>query len=182
MNDIKDYLFDRDALQNVLIAGDIANTSYKSVTPGDDCNEAMEKFRNYNYEGLPVVDPDNPKKIIGFIWKKDILDAYHKAIDRREITSNLASRITMREESPQVHFMEGYSINEISPPKSFFGKSIRELNIRAKYGVDVLSIKANEQRGEKIKAIPSPDYVIQKDDTLIIAGEIRNINLLMNLD
>ncbi|MEJ2195327.1 MAG: hypothetical protein P8X73_10795 [Ignavibacteriaceae bacterium] len=50
------------------------------------------------------------------------------------------------------------------------------------YGVDVLSIKTIEKRGEKIKAIPNPDYVIQKDDLLVIAGEIKNINVLKHLD
>jgi trk system potassium uptake protein TrkA len=88
----------------------------------------------------------------------------------------------MKNEEPQVHFMEGYSINEIAPPKSFIGRSIRDLNIRAKYGVDVLSIKTKEKRGETIKAIPSPDYVIKEEDTLVIAGEIKNINVLRNLD
>ena len=121
-------------------------------------------------------------KIIGFIRRKEILDAYHKAIERKEITSSLASSISTKEEEPQVHFMEGYSINEIAPPKSFIGRSIRDLNIRAKYGVDVLSIKTREKRGEKIKAIPNPDYVIKKGDTLVIAGEIKNINVLRNLD
>jgi trk system potassium uptake protein TrkA len=88
----------------------------------------------------------------------------------------------MKEETPQVHFLEGYAINEISPPKSFIGKSIRELNIRANYGVDVLSIKTMEKRGEKIKAIPNPDYIIQEDDLLVIAGEIKSINVLKHLD
>jgi CIC family chloride channel protein len=182
LNDIKDYLFDRDSLQDILIAGDIANTDFGSVTPEDNCSIAMEKFRHSNYEGLPVVSKNDKKNIIGFVWKKDILDAYHKSIERREITANLASKITMREETPRVHFIEGYSINEIAPPKSFIGKSIRGLNIRAKYGVDVLSVKTKEKQEEIIKAIPNPDYIIQKDDTLIIAGEIKNINVLRNLD
>lgn len=182
LNDIKDYLFDKESLQNLLIAGDIANPKFETVTVDDNCNTAMEKLRFSNYEGLPVTENQNSRSIIGYIWKRDILDAYHKAVERREITSNLASSITMKEEAPQIHFMEGYSINEISPPKSFIGKSIRELNIRARFGVDVLSVKTKEKREEKIKAIPSPDYVILKDDTLIIAGEIKNINILRNLD
>ncbi|MGD8306212.1 MAG: chloride channel protein [Ignavibacteria bacterium] len=182
LKDIKDYMFERDSLENILIAGDIANTHYESVLISDDCNQAMEKFRFSDYEGLPVLDNTNSNEIIGFIWKKDILDAYHSSIEKREITSNLASKITMKEETPQVHFMEGYSINEISPPKSFINKSIRQLNIRARYGVDVLSIKTKLKRGEKIKAIPDPDYVILEDDTIIIAGEIKNINVLRHLD
>lgn len=182
LNEIKDYLFDKDSLENILIAGDIANTSYKSVLLSDNCNQAMEKFRYCDYEGLPVVEKKEPRDIVGYLWKKDILDAYHSSIEKREITSNLASKITMKEETPQVHFMEGYSINEISPPKSFINKSIRQLNIRARYGVDVLSIKTKLKRGEKIKAIPDPDYVIREDDTIIIAGEIKNINVLRDLD
>jgi trk system potassium uptake protein TrkA len=84
----------------------------------------------------------------------------------------------MKDDETNVHFMEGYSISEISPPKSFINKSIRELNIRARWGVDVLSIKVKDKNGFKLKAIPNPDYIFKKGDTMIIAGEIRNINLL----
>ena len=182
LNDIRDYLFEKESLQNILIAGDIACTDFDSLSPEDNCQTALDKLRQYNYEGLPVVESNGNKRIVGMIWRKDILDAYNKEIDRRAITSSLASSITMKEEEPQVHFMEGYSINEIKPPKSFVGKSIRELNIRARYGVDVLSIKTKQKWGEKIKAIPSPDYEIQEGDTLVIAGEIKNINVLRNLD
>ena len=182
LHDIKDYLFEKDSLQNLLIAGDIANTNFDTITPNDNCGTAMDKLRYSRYEGLPVVEKNGSDKIIGFIHRKEILDAYHKAIERKEITSSLASSISMKDEQPQVHFMEGYSINEIAPPKSFIGKSIRELNIRARYGVDVLSIKTKEKRGEKIKAIPSPDYIIKENDTLVIAGEIKHINVLRQLD
>jgi len=182
LNDIKDYLFEKDSLQNLLIAGDIANTNFDTITPDDNCGIAMEKLRYSRYEGLPVVEKSGSDKIIGFIRRKEILDAYHKAIERKEITSSLASSITMKDAKPQVHFMEGYSINEIKPPQSFIGKSIRELNIRAKYGVDVLSVKTKQKFGEKIKAIPNPDYIIQEEDTLVIAGEIKHINVLRQMD
>ncbi|MCH7516815.1 MAG: CBS domain-containing protein, partial [Bacteroidetes bacterium] len=182
LGDIKDYLFEKDSLQNLLIAGDIANTTFDTITPSDNCGIVLEKLRYSRYEGLPVIEDKDSNKIIGFIRRKEILDAYHKAIERKEITSSLASSISMKDEQPQVHFMEGYSINEIAPPKSFIGKSIRELNIRARYGVDVLSIKTKEKRGEKIKAIPSPDYIIKEADTLVIAGEIKHINVLRQLD
>ena len=182
LGDIKDYLFEKDSLQNLLIASDIANTTFDTITPGDNCGIVLEKLRYSRYEGLPVIEDKDSNKIIGFIRRKEILDAYHKAIERKEITSSLASSISMKDEEPQVHFMEGYSINEIASPKSFIGKSIRELNIRARYGVDVLSIKTKEKRGEKIKAIPSPDYIIKENDTLVIAGEIKHINVLRQLD
>ncbi len=181
IHDIKDYLYERESLQNLLIAGDILNPYFETLTPDDSCQTALDKFRKYSFDGLPVVEGTNSGKIIGIIWRKDIQDSYDREIERRELTSNLASLITMKEEEPMVHFMEGYSIIEVAPPKTFIGKSIRELNIRRQYGVDVLSIKMKEKKGEKINAIPSPDYIIKADDTLIIAGEIKSINFIRNL-
>lgn len=181
IHDIKDHLFERETLQHVLIAGDIANVDFETLKPSDSCNTALDKMRKYDLEGLPVNDGINDRKIIGMIWRKDIQDAYQKEIERREITSSFASRISMKKEQPQISFMEGYSIAEIASPKTFIGKSLRQLEIRAKYGIEVLSIKTRERGEEKIKAIPGSDYVIKETDILIIAGEIKNINMIKNI-
>ncbi len=181
IHDIKDYLFERDSLKNILIAGDIASTKFQTVTPEDNCQTALERLSLSGKEGLPVVGNGDPRTVIGMLWRKDIMDQYQKEIERRELTATLASSITMKDDEPQVHFMEGYSIAEIASPLSFVGKSIGELNIRGAFGVDVLSVKTREKGGEKITAIPSAGYVIQEGDLLIIAGEIRHINLIKNL-
>lgn len=180
--DIKEYLYDRDALKNLLIAGDIARTNFPFVTTTESCQAALDKMRQFDLEGIPVVLSKDNKKLLGMLWLKDIQDAYQKEVERRDITSTLASSITMKDSQTQVHFWEGYSISEISAPKSFVGKSIRQLNIRTIYGVDVLSIKTNKNGESKINAIPNPEYIIRKDDILIVAGEIKNINLLKNID
>jgi len=179
---IKDYLFEKDSLQNLLIAEDIMSTNFDTVSLEDNCQTALDKMSKFNFDNLPVVASPDSKKIIGVIWRNDIQDAYNEEVERREISSTLASSISMKEPETNVTFLEGYSISEIKAPKSFVNKSIRELNIRAKFGVDVLSIKTKEKRGERIKAIPSPDYVIKETDRLVIAGEVKNINLLKNLD
>lgn len=181
MYDIKDHLFEKDSLSNLLIANDLASQRYECITIDDNCQTALDKISRYGLDGLPVVEAFNSRKIIGMVWRNDIQDAYQKEIERREITANLASSITMRENEKSVQFLEGYSIAEIKPPASFYNKSIRELNIRALYGVDVLSIKSRSDRGSEITAIPSPEYVIKENDSLVIAGEIRNINLLKNI-
>ncbi len=179
---IKDYLFEKDSLQNLLIAEDIMSTNFDTISLEDNCQTALDKMSKFKFDNLPVTESPESKKIIGVIWRNDIQDAYNEEVERREISSTLASSISMKEPETNVTFLEGYSISEIKAPKSFVNKSIRELNIRAKYGVDVLSIKTKEKRGERIKAIPSPDYVIKDNDRLVIAGEVKNINLLKNLD
>ncbi|MCF8243098.1 MAG: chloride channel protein [Melioribacteraceae bacterium] len=182
VNSIKDFLFEKDSLQHLLIANDISTDEFEKVTPDDNCQLAIDRMRKYDFEELPVVDSYDSNKLIGMVRLKDIQDAYQREIERRDIASNLASSISMKDEETNVHFMEGYSIAEVKPPDSFIGKSIKDLAIRSEWGIDVLSIKTHEGRTEKIKAFPGPDYIINEKDTLVIAGEIKNINMIRNLE
>ena len=180
-NTIKDYLFDKDVLQNLLVASDLLSLNYDTVTFADNCQIALDKMKIYDFEGLPVVDENNPKQLIGMLWRKDIQDQYDKEIERRDISSSFASKISMKGEETDVQFLEGYSVSEIYPPKSFIGHSIRDLNIRAIYGVDILSIKTKQGKNEIVKAIPDPNHVIAEDEILVVAGESKNIILIKNL-
>ncbi len=177
LNDVKDHLFDKDVLQNILIADDIAVKEFDTVTPDDNCQTVLDKLGAVNLEGLPVVDPRRPGMLKGMIWRRDVLKAYNKEIERRDITSAFASQITMKNIDQSVHFMEGYAITEIPVPNWFVGKSIRDINVRARFGIDILLIRANTEEGSKIKAIPDPDYVFSFKDSLVIAGEIGKLNL-----
>ena len=42
LNDLKEYLYDKDSLQNLLIAGDIANMDYQNITLDDNCKTALD--------------------------------------------------------------------------------------------------------------------------------------------
>ena len=179
--DIKDHFFEKEELKNLLVAADIANTNFETLPVESNCQVALDKMSRYDLEGLPVVSEEDGNRFLGYLWRKDIQDAYQKEIERMELASNIASSIVMKEDEKEVHFMEGYSIVEISPPKSFIGKSIRELDIRKNFGVDVLSIKTGKKNNAIIKAIPNPNHIFKEDQTIIIAGEIKNINLLKNL-
>ncbi len=68
------------------------------------------------------------------------------------------------------------SIIELIAPKGFVGKTLRDLDIRAKFGVNVIAIKkkAGETVAlaeEKINVSPQADYVVDEDDVLVIFGE-----------
>ncbi len=179
---IKEYLFDKDLLKYLLIAGDIAERNIERVTPYNNCKEALDYMNRSDIDGLPVVAADNPSKQIGMIWRKDIYDAYHKELQHMDLTTDLATKITLEEGDKEVRFLEGYKVSEIKAPDSFAGKSIGELAIRVRYGVDVLSIKCDSQSGDRIKCVPSAEYVIQPGDVLIVAGEAEKIEQLKNLN
>jgi CIC family chloride channel protein len=178
---IKDYLFEKDTLKDLLVASDLLSPNFDKVTLDDNCQIALDKMKKYDLDGLPVVESEDSNKLIGMVWRKDIQDEYDKEVERRDISSSLASKINMKGEESSIQFLEGYLVAEIHPPKSFIGHSIRDLNIRAKYGVDILSIKTKKGRSETVKAIPDPNYIISEDEILVIAGENKNIIKIKNL-
>lgn len=181
INMIKELIFDKDILKNVLIAGDIADKGILRTNLNETCKNVLEKTSQCNYDGIPVIDDEHKDRIIGFVWRKDINEAYQKEMNQIKLTSTLASKISETNIQNEVHFMPGHMLSEIDIPESFIGKSIGELKIRTKYGVDVLSVKRTYESGHQIKAIPQANYILNKEDKLIVAGEVEKINILKNL-
>ncbi|MGB2629795.1 MAG: TrkA family potassium uptake protein [Candidatus Omnitrophota bacterium] len=78
------------------------------------------------------------------------------------------------------------SIIEIKPPEEFIGKSLRELKVRAEYGVNVIAVKKKVRttkngepcETEKIEITPQADDVITKDDILVVFGANEKIEAL----
>lgn len=179
--DVKEYIFDNGEFNDLLIAADLANPNIPKVVVSDSCKVALEHLNRNNLECIPVMNEYNESEQIGMIWRKDIDYAYHKEIDKLDLGSDLASRIMNSQTDDEIAFLEGYAITEINAPKSFIGKSLKELKVRNKFGVDVLSIKQESKSGFKkdnVKAIPDADHIINDKDILIIAGAKENINKL----
>ncbi len=59
-----------------------------------------------------------------------------------------------------------YSIVELKASKKISGKTLAELDIRAKYGCTILGIKRNGD----LNISPSPDDLIMNEDILIAIG------------
>lgn len=92
----------------------------------------------------------------------------------RRVAYNLASTSIMDyiELSPQ------FSIVEISVPKALINKSLRESNIRAKFGLNVVAIK----RGEDLIISPMPTEIFQANDIAVVVGSNESINLIKELE
>lgn len=65
-----------------------------------------------------------------------------------------------------------YSIVELKAAKDWQGKSLKDLNIRAKYGINIMAIKQDD----KVIVSPAADDTIQRDDVLVVIGKARDIN------
>lgn len=181
INSLKDTLLDRDYLQDVIIAGDIADKSIPKVTPEHNCFEVLEICKNTQIDGLPVVESHNQNKLLGIVWIRDINDILQKEMDKLEHTSDLATKISKINKEHDISFMPGYVIAEIQVPESFVGRTIAGLKVRSDFGVDIISIKSNSAKGTVIKALPKPDYILKSSDSMIVAGEAEKVNILKDI-
>ena len=73
-------LLTEDISPHLVIAKDIATENVITVTPDEDLNIVLRKFTLKNLEELPVIDPENPRKVIGMINRWDLINTYNKAI------------------------------------------------------------------------------------------------------
>ena len=69
--------------------------------------------------------------------------------------------------------ISGIGIQEFAPPEKFIGKSLRQLDLRNKYGIHVIAVR--EIIPEETTYIPGADFVIKDSDILIIMGEEQQL-------
>ena len=71
----------------------------------------------------------------------------------KDLALSLAERIHNPNMIDYLPFLEGYSIIELSPPKDFIGKSLRELDLINRLGIQIIAVE------EVIKAYNSPVHI-----------------------
>ena len=76
--EIRNLLFD-PSLSNLLVASDLASSAHHAIPPDTPLREALktlQKKRNISY--FPVIDPDQPKKLLGILSQNDVLSAFRR--------------------------------------------------------------------------------------------------------
>jgi len=72
-----------------------------------------------------------------------------------------------------------YDLVQVGPPREFIGKSLRDLNLRAKYNVHIIAIK--ELVPENFILVPPPGFLIKDSDILIMLGKSEDISRIKAL-
>lgn len=76
-----------------------------------------------------------------------------------------------------IEFSDECGIIKITPPKTWIGRTIRELNIRNKHQVSLLSVTENG----KVKVSVPAEYVIKEGETLTLIGEYKALEQLRKI-
>jgi len=90
---------------------------------------------------------------------------------------DMAVRTALRLSSPNIleylPLCNGITIQEIAPQNRFIGKTLKELDLINRYGVQVIAVK--EIIPDNVVVIPRADFVIKDGDILVVIGEEKQL-------
>ena len=73
-----------------------------------------------------------------------------------------------------IELSSDYSIMEVKAFKDWVGKDLKSLDLRKKYGINVIAIKT----GEKINLNPAADDIVCKENVIVAIGSAEALNSL----
>ena len=68
---------------------------------------------------------------------------------------------------------------QVDPPKSFIGRTLKEINLRSRYDVYVIAVK--ELVPERLVIVPPAEFLIKDSDILIMIGKTKNMEKIKEL-
>jgi len=105
------------------------------------------------------------------------LGADQVVIPEQEYACRLARSLSSHNVLDYIELSEDYGIVEVPAPKSWVGKSLKELNVRAKLGVNILAIKQNGH----INVSPAADDMIEARDIMVVLGDSKALEKVQKL-
>jgi len=91
----------------------------------------------------------------------------------RDSAIGLASRLSGSAILNYVRLGTGFSIQEMAVRSEWVGKTLRELELRRRYGISVIAL--HDMLNDQILAAPDPDVVMKGSETLLVAGKDEDL-------
>lgn len=93
----------------------------------------------------------------------------------RDLAERLAIKYSANHIFDYIELTEEFSIYEIPPVPSWIGKSLKQIDVRAKFNISVIGIK----NGEEVSFLPSPEHEFTKDEHLMIIGRKKDVDAIL---
>lgn len=98
-------------------------------------------------------------------------------IPEKEQAQRLARSLHSHNVLDYIELSEEYGILEVPAPKSWVGKSLKELNVRAKLGINIIAV----ENDKTTNVSPSADYRIREGDILVVLGDNYALEAMQKL-
>lgn len=141
----------------------IQNCDVAIVCIGENMESSILTTLNLVAIGIPLVIAKATSAEHGEILEKLGAEVVYP---ERDMAIRLASRLETTRVLDFMQLSERITISKLIIPNQFIGKSILEINLRSRFGLNIIAIENDGTVIENIK----PDYVFREHDTLFVSG------------
>lgn len=160
---------------DVLKALGVRNMDCAIIAIGDDLAASVLSTMNMKELGLPLVVCKAHDETHRRVLKK--LGADRVVIPEKENASRLARSLSSPNVLDYIELSDDYGIVEVPAPVTWHEKTIKDLNVRAKLGVNILAVR----RDGKINVSPAADFVIRSGDIMVVLGDTFALEAVQKL-
>ncbi|MGE6257403.1 potassium channel family protein [Heyndrickxia sporothermodurans] len=185
--DINEEFIDehQDIVSHAIIADSTDETSLKNVgirnfdtvivSIGDNMQASILTVVILHELGVKHIVAKALNKHHGLVLSK--VGASEVVYPERDMALRIAHKLMSPNIIDYIELSKEYSIEEILIPSKIVGKSLINLNIRARYNVNVIAIR---HKNEEMEIAPDPHYIFKDHDIMIVIGKNNEIKGLAN--
>jgi chloride channel protein, CIC family len=157
--DVIELLASGNSLETPGSVCDLARQHPPAVTPESNLDEALQRLQAEGLEELPVVEGPTCR-LVGLISRRAIALAVSHATVSLEALAGPDTGI---------FWSSDYRIARIRVPAPSADKTLRELNLRTRFGVTILAIQSSSSPASGFAPV-DPDQILKQGDLLVAAG------------
>ena len=135
------------------------------IAIGDDLAASVLTAMNLKELGIPYIVSKAYDETHRRVMEK--LGVDRVVIPEQEYAQRLGRSLHSHNVLEYIELSRDYGILEVPAPRSWVGKTLKELNVRAKLGVNIIAV----QSGSTTNVSPAADYQIQEADTMVVLGD-----------
>jgi len=179
---MRSILLEANTLRDLVVAADLASSDVPLVTPEQDLDVVMRIFGGKNREELPVVDTVAGRHFLGTISRGDLLEAYNRELRKRDMVADIVGGLAGSERDA-VSMGQGHWMKEVSAPGTFCGHSLKEIDVRGRYDVQIVLVRRPQtaRDGEWLEVVPGPETRLELGDQIVAVGPQQAIKRLESL-
>ena len=148
----------------------VRNFDVAVVSIGDNIHANILSTLILKELGVPYVVVKAQDSLHGKVLTK--VGADRVVYPERDMGVRIAHNLISSNVLDYIEFAEDYSIVEIIATPNMIGKTLADLDLRTKFGVNVMAIK----RGENMNVTPGASDRVLEGDVLVVMGQNENLD------
>ncbi len=164
VRDLLSVLSGGQELGPLVNAFDICNAHGPTVTLNANLDEASQLMEHDGLDEIPVLE-HKTQHFVGMVTSQHIAQALNR------VTVSLS---TLATRDPNIYWATGYRVTRLAVSANAAGKTVRQLDPRARFSVTVLAVQDAGNPGGGFAPI-TPDRPLKEGDELIAAGRPQDI-------